>query len=329
MPKPALAAAALACSLATAALTACGPTTGAQTPQPGSPLADRYPVGVRTETVIDSARSTPARGKEPAHAGRTLTTTFYYPAAYGPISGNDTSGAPARAGAFPLIVFAHGYNTNPAGYEIFLHTLAAAGYVVAAPTFPIEGAISGAAPAQRSYTEMANQMFDMSAVITAVTQRSGQPGNWLHGAVNAANVGVVGHSDGAMTVAGMQLSNAYYDSRPKVAVVLAGAGLPIPGASYGMRRTVPVLIEQASKDPYNPVAAGRYLYDSAHGPKRYLALTGTYHMWPLVGGDYIADLTRRVVVAELDDTLKQDPTAADRLWAASHVSGYTGLLFSY
>jgi hypothetical protein len=89
---------------------------------------------------------------------------------------------------------------------------------------------------------------------------------------------------------------------------------------------VPLLVEQANRDPYNPVAAGRYLYDTALGKKRYLGLNGVYHMWPLVGGDYISDLTRRVVVAELDDTLKHDPAAADRLWAAARVPGYTSVL---
>src|SRR5207245_1249996 len=138
------------------------------------------------------------------------------------------------------------------------------GYVVAAPTFPIEGDIAGQGPAQRSPAEMVNQMYDLSAVITAVQQRAA--GNtWLHGTVNAGNVAVVGHSDGAMTVAGMELSSGYHDARPRTAVVLSGAALDVPGGSYGTRNTVPLLIEQATGDPYNNPANAQYLFDNAHG----------------------------------------------------------------
>ncbi len=329
MRKSAVAAALLSCLAVAGALVGCSTGTSAPTPRPGQPLADRYAVGIRTQTILDNARSTASRGDTPAHPGRVLATSFFYPAATGAISSTEQAGVPGRKGGFPLVVFAHGFDANPASYRVFLHTLAAAGYVVAAPTFPIEAAIAGAGAARRSYAEMANQMYDMSAVITAVSHWAADHTTWLSGVVDASNVAVVGHSDGAMTVAGMELSTGYYDSRPKAAIVLSGAGLPIPGATYGSRHTVPLLVEQATADPYNPAAAGRYLFDSAHGPRRYLSLTGVYHMWPLNGGDYISDLTRRVVVAQLDDTLKHDTSAAGRLSAAAQVPGYTSLLFGF
>lgn len=306
-------------------LTACTPT--APVAPPYVPLADAYPVGIRTETVYDAARGTAARWPIPAHAGRNLATTFYYPAAAGVVSTNDQAGAAPRLGNFPLVVFAHGFDVNPATYEPFLHTVAAHGYVVAAPTFPIEGHIAGQAPAQRSSAEMVNQMYDLSAVITAVQQRAA--GNtWLHGTVNAADVAVVGHSDGAMTVAGMQLSSGYYDSRPRATVVLSGAALDVPGGRYGIRNTVPLLIEQADGDPYNNPANAQFLFDNAHGSKAYLKLTGGYHLWPLIGNNYIADLTRRAVLAHLDGQLKGSATA---FWALASVGsrpGFTSIAFA-
>ena len=306
-------------------LTGCTPT--APVAPPYVPLADAYPVGVRTETVYDVARDTAARWPSPAHAGRTLATTFYYPAAAGVMSAGEQPGAAPRLGSFPLVVFAHGFDVNPATYETFLHTLAAHGYVVAAPTFPIEGHIAGQGPAQRSPAEMNNQMFDLSAVITAVQQRA--TGNtWLRGAVNAADIAVVGHSDGAMTVAGMQLSNGYNDSRPRTAVVLSGAALSVPGGSYGTRSTVPLLIEQATDDPYNSSANAQFLFDNAHGSKAYLQLTGGYHLWPLIGNNYIADLTRRAVIAQLDGQLKASATAFWSLANAGSRPGFTSITFA-
>ena len=45
--------------------------------------------------------------------------------------------APTR-GRWPLVVFVHGYDVGPATYTRFLDSLASQGYVVAAPSFPLE-----------------------------------------------------------------------------------------------------------------------------------------------------------------------------------------------
>ena len=42
--------------------------------------------------------------------------------------------------------------------------------------------------------------------------------------MNPSLVGIIGHSDGAITVAGMTMSTSYSDPRIKLAVVMAGAG---------------------------------------------------------------------------------------------------------
>ena len=71
-----------------------------------------------------TSRPTISHGHQIA-ATRTLTTTVTYPSSGGP---------------FPLIVFAHGYQLGPANYGQIMRAIAAGGYVVAAPSFPLADA---------------------------------------------------------------------------------------------------------------------------------------------------------------------------------------------
>jgi hypothetical protein len=292
-----------------------------------TPLPDLYPVGETMGFTVDHAKPTPARYPNPALPYRNLPISIWYPAASGAISKTDTLWAKALAGHFPLIVFAPGYNSNPATYEVFLHDLAAQGYIVAAPTFPIEAPIDGAAAPGRSNTEIIYQIYDMSTVISQMLAYARTPGNFLNWAMSQTQIGVIGHSDGGMTVAGMTMSTSYVDSRIKTAVVMSGAG-PY-GLTWRNRKVVPLLMEQANKDPYNSPSSAAWLFNHVTGPRAYLDLNGVYHIWPLNGSDKIADLTRRTVIAHLDGQLKAG--GAGSFWqmiAAGNVTGYTGLHFA-
>jgi dienelactone hydrolase len=326
-------AACTACSAPAAGSAAASPAAhapsggAAPAPAPHGVPADLLPVGTRSETIIDHKRGTVARWPQPARPYRVLPTTVFYPAASGPTSRGDTPGAEPRRGGYPLVVFAHGFDTNPEIYTPFLHALALHGYVVAAPLFPIESFIPGAAAARRSDPEMAAQMDDVSAVIDAIGAWAAQPSHWLHAAVDPAAVAVVGHSDGATTVGGMTMSSSYRDARIKAAVVLAGA--PDPVLSYPGRRVVPTLVEQATEDRYNSPADAVRLYQSVVGPRAYLSVVGAQHIWPLVGDDRIADLVRRVVVSHLNMVLKGGGAASRRaMLDAGNQPGYDSLSFA-
>ena len=85
-----------------------------------------FTTGVRriTVTFVDHSRRTPAN--PPAHVraakSRTLRTTIWIPQGRGP---------------FPLVVYAPGYGDTGAGSAGIVEPWAAAGYVVAAPDFPV------------------------------------------------------------------------------------------------------------------------------------------------------------------------------------------------
>ena len=104
---------------------------------------------------------------------------------------------PLRApGPCPLIVFGHGFAVTPAPYASLLRAWARAGYVVAAPIFPLENANAPGGPDE---SDLVNQPRDMSVVIT---QRSGG----LRGLIDRRRIGVSGQSDGGETA----LAVAYY-----------------------------------------------------------------------------------------------------------------------
>ena len=92
------------------------------------------------------------------------------------------SSSPAPARRYPLVVFAHGFNTNPED----LRTLSACsgGARIRRRRSPVPDRElhpwgGGGAPKR---PEMAAQMEDMSAVIDAVDEWAAQPSHWLHGA---------------------------------------------------------------------------------------------------------------------------------------------------
>ena len=85
---------------------------------PGPP----YAIEDQTIVLVDPARPTPARTPVAAKPGRVLRTIIRRPAGV--------------SGPIPLVVFAHGYDSEPEVYEPLLDTWAAAGYMVAAPDSP-------------------------------------------------------------------------------------------------------------------------------------------------------------------------------------------------
>jgi dienelactone hydrolase len=292
-----------------------------------TPLRDVYPVGKTSGFTVDTARGVGARSPSPAMSHRNLPIEIWYPAASGPISSSDTFWATSRRGQFPLIVFAAGFDSNPDTYQPFLHALAAQGYIVAAPVFPIEASISGAAPASRSNAEMLNQMYDMSAVITQMVTYAKTYGNWLSVAMVPTQIGVIGHSDGAMTVAGMTMSTSYNDPRIKMAVVMSGAG-PL-GLAWNKRHVVPLMVEQATGDPYNAPANSQWLFNHVIGSRSYLTVAGPYHIWPLIGNDKVSDLVRRSVIGEMNVTLKNGGMPAFfSMLGAANTPGFTSLKFA-
>jgi dienelactone hydrolase len=250
--------AAVACGCLFSAL---GPATIGSTA--AAAAASSAQVATTTMTFVDTSRSTPAWDGMPEKHARTLVTTIWYPA------NSSASGPTAGEGKYPLIVFAHGLGASPQGYEQLLTAWAAAGYVVAAPLFPLS---SSETPGGADGGDVANQPGDMSFVIDEVLKASAASSGPLSGLVDPKEIGAAGHSNGAITTLGLVANTCCRDPRVKAAVVMAGTTEGLGRGRYELADAPPLLIVQDLHDGLVPYADAVAVFNQARGPKAFLKL---------------------------------------------------------
>ena len=239
-------------------------------------IQTRRAVGVLTMTFIDAHRSTAAWGPDPERSTRTLVTTIWYPA-----SGSPSSAPPRpeaipdrRQGPYPLIVFAHGLGSDPLQYEELLSYWAAAGFVVAAPQFPLT---SDHTPGGPDAGDVVDQPSDMSFVISSVLASSAGQHGTLGGLVDPREIGAAGHSNGAITTLGLVANSCCVDRRVRAAVVMAGDEVAFPTGTYEMAKAPPLLLVHGTADELLPYSLAVGMFNAARGPKGLLTIDGGGH----------------------------------------------------
>ncbi len=151
-------------SLSTPHPTSAATTTTSTAPAPAA--HPPYGVGRETLNLVDHSRGTPANGSAPALPYRNLTTWVLYPAAGAPTAQPQANAPPANDGKpFPVIVFAHGLDSEGFVYDPLLQQWVEKGFVVVAPTFPLSNLT---APGGDTAKDLVNQPGDMSFVLSQV-----------------------------------------------------------------------------------------------------------------------------------------------------------------
>src|SRR5581483_1837068 len=307
----------LAAALAVATLAACSGSSSRSTatrPTAATPRAvARQAVGVVTATYVDTSRPTPKSGPDPAQPRRTLVTTILYPAT-GP-AGSTTpvrDAPPARRdGPFPLIVFAHGLGASPQVYEPgLLDQWVAAGYVVAAPQFPLT---SSATPNGVDAADVVNQPGDVSFVITSILRASATRRGPLAGLVDPDRIGAAGHSNGAITTLGLVANTCCRDPRVKAAAVLAGDTVAFPNGRYDFVHAPPLLFVHGTDDALLPYAGIVSAFDEARGPKGLLTIEHGDHSSAAAGQRASSADVVRTTEDFFDAYLRDDGPARTRL----------------
>jgi len=239
----------------------------ARTPKPAerAPGANA-PSGVAT-TVVDVPVRLPG---QPPHV---IATAVWYPTTRrdGRLVA-DRSEAP-----YPLIVFSQGYDLAVSAYSGLLQHWAAAGFVVAAPTYPYT-----APPGPLDEADIINHPAELRLVVSALINAGREHSSVLWGLVNAAEVGLAGHSDGGDVSLAVADNTCCRDPSVRALVVLSGAELSSFGGTYFSGPQVPLLVVQGSADTVNVPACSAQIYDEASGPKYYLDLLGAHHEAPYV-----------------------------------------------
>jgi pimeloyl-ACP methyl ester carboxylesterase len=216
------------------------------------------------------------------------------------------------------VVFAHGYAVDAATYAGMEHQLAVAGFVVAAPDFPLSSsALPGAA--ERDPVE---QAADVSFVITTLTTPATVPST-LRGAIAPGKVGVIGHSDGGITAAGVAYDSQYANPAIGAAVVLSGAETAFPG-SWFTGSSPALLAIHGDDDEVNPEASSEQLFADATGPKWLVTVLGGSHLGPFTT-DPVETQVGALVADFLRAQLVHDAAAATRIPADGTVPGALAL----
>lgn len=294
------------------------PTATDAAPRPPAEFA----VGLRELRLVDTSRTIrlPDGSVEP----RALRTIVRYPA-LGPPSGTDLRDAPAARvdGPFPLVIFGHGFSVTPGKYARLLRAWARAGYVVAAPVFPLA---SPDAPGGPDESDLPNQPADMRFVISSLLAMSSARSGPLAGLLNPQAVAVSGHSDGGDTALTAAYDEYDRDSRIKAAAILSGAEIPGMGGYTFPPGSPPLLATQGTADPINTPAETELFFRAARRPKYLLRLLGAEHLPPYQNEQPQLGVIERVTIAFYDAYLKHEPAALRRLVAAGRLGGIASLV---
>jgi predicted dienelactone hydrolase len=277
------------------------------TSHPRGPFA----VGLLVLRLIDRSRL--IDGKP-----RTLVTVVRYPAVGAP-SATDLPNARAQrdGGPFPLVVFAHGYRLAPYTYTRLLQAWAHAGYVVAAPFFPLTNA--DAPVVDRS--DLSNQPQDLRFVVSRLPAQRGAP---LGGLIDGTRIALGGHSDGVDTALGVVYGKRP-DPRVKAALGFSGAEIAAFTGFSGSPRGVPLLAAQGTSDSVNSPSGTYSYFADAPRPKYLLKLLGAEHTAPYQDEQPHLAIVARVSTAFLDRYLKGEASAGSGLAALGSVPDRSAL----
>ncbi|MGH9028982.1 MAG: neocarzinostatin apoprotein domain-containing protein [Acidimicrobiales bacterium] len=263
------------------------------------PVSSVGSYGVRkvTQSFVDSSRNTPATPQSAAHHGRTLVTTIYYPAS-------------SAQSPYPLIVFAHGFGSSPSAYAVLLRDWASAGYVVAAPRFPLTSSTS---PGGGDLGDFANQPADMSFVISAVSRESASGRGVLGGLVDRSEIGAAGHSLGGVTTLGLVGNSCCRDPRVRAAVAMSGDAISFPTGRVRYSSSVALLLVHGNADPTVPYVSSVDVFNQAPAPKGLLTIVGGDHGSPVDPSDPWFSNVVRATTDFFDLYLKGEERAKPRL----------------
>ncbi len=278
-------------------------------------VADRgtFAVGERTETYVDASRPTDANNDFAGAPDRTIETVMWYPARGTASDGASTPDAAldTDSGPYPLILLSHGWTANAQVYQLIARTWASAGYVVAAPNYPLS---TTTAPGGPIVGDVENQPADASFVIDQVLADAE-----LGEVIDADRIGAAGHSLGGITTFALVYAECCTDDRIDAAIPMSGiAGIAANPSTYFGGTAIPLLILHGDEDELVPYRLGEDAYSDAAAPKLFVTFEGGNHIWPYIGGTEDA---RRLAYQDLttaffDYYLKDDPTGLDRVRAA-------------
>jgi dienelactone hydrolase len=267
----------------------------------GSPSTlPTYSVTVSSLTFTDTSRSTAAHGGVASVPYRRLPTTIWYPSA---------------PGSFPLVVFGPGFGNTAADYRDLLAQVAARGFVVAAPEFPLTS------PANTSSLvegDLASEPADLSFVATQV-QQLGRQSSTISGRVAGSRFAVMGHSDGAVAAGAAAFNSCCIDPRIAAAVTLSGNATGF-SPTWFPAGSPALLAVHGTADTTNPFANSQAMFGRGRSPKFLLSVLGGTHEAPFTT-DPVRSQIAMVIADFVGGVLRGDQRSMDRVTTDGNIDG--------
>jgi predicted dienelactone hydrolase len=237
----------------------------------GAALADTHDAGMAASeaTFVDGARAIKASNGFAGAETRRLDVKLWYPAGEG-----DTP--------HPLVIYSHGTFGFASNAMHIVRALVDAGYVVAAPNYPLTSRKAFTKVTFADISDVAEQVRDQHFLIDALITHP------VYGAmIDKDRIGITGHSLGAVTNYFSVYGAKLRDPRIKAVAPIA-AGDPVQTALdnemglAGVRHAavpVPVLFLQGDKDVFARMTGRPYAaYARVEGPKYQLLVRNGYHI---------------------------------------------------
>ena len=258
-------------------------------------IPDRYEVAIFEQRFVDDARGTPPTGEFPALPDRTLDTTIFMP------EGN---------GSFPLLIFSHGLGSSPQAYASLLEEIAAQGFVIVAPLFPLTGQN---APAGADPVDTQNQPGDVSFLIDTVTAAVAASQSPFDRRTDTSNVGTFGHSNGGITTLGVAANSCCSDTRIDAAVSMSAAAAPYNGGEYDFSATAPLMLVHGTTDALIPYQESVRIFNGVEAAKGIVTLNEVGHTEFLMPSGPGFETTANSIIDFFRTHLRGDLVAQQRL----------------
>ena len=241
-------------------------SSGPSTPSQIDPAA----VVTESRTWVESSRPTPPNGGVAGAESRTLETRLWY-------APESLDAIPCGASGCGVLLLAHGWGGRTARLDVLARLLAARGWIVAAPSFPLTHDRTPGGH-QSGLGDLLRQPGDLSFVLDQLLAAAAETDDALFGRIDPARVGVIGHSLGGATAIGLTRHPGCTDTRFIAASLVAPAVYTVP--IFGGETSAigpPTLIVHGTADQTVAPRFSIGLYESIAPPKILVLLDGLNH----------------------------------------------------
>lgn len=275
------------------------------------PIARALPTTRSERTWVDESRDT-VRGATVLAEGRGLRTVIWRP----------ETDAPR-----PLLVMAHGFTGLPEKFAAMAAHIAAAGYVVAAPAFPLtnQNALGGA-----WLPDVRQQPADVSFVLDRLLEANATAGDDLRGRIDEARIAVLGHSLGGTTTIALTRKACCRDPRVTASLLVAPGPIDLFVQLFGLDPTQagpPTMILQGTDDPIISYESAYAYFQQIDAPAYFVGIDGATHSDAIEAAQapltYLESVSARAIVAFLDQQFGREESNLDATLATLADEGQT------